>query len=449
MAMADEPRVRLPDPHDGQYAVLRQRRRMNFLSAGRRWRKTTLCMSIMLRAAARGGEYLWGAPTYDQVRVSWDETKRACADVLDRVAFNEGRMECRIPRNDGIIRFRSLDNPDNARGHTADGVVIDEAASVSPAAWYEVIRPMLIDTNGWAWIIGTPVGRNWFWQEWMRARDGEIPDSAAWQAPSLGVDIVDGRLIRSPHPLENSELPYSEVQQLFDTMPERAFRQEILAEFVEDGGGVFRNVRAVSTLPRGDYDPRHFYVAGADWGRTNDYTVISIWDATTKEQVAMERFTGIDSLTQLNRVETLYNAWQWDILLAESNSIGRANIEHLQRQNIPVRGFEMSHGSKLKLIDSYALGFERQAFKLLNDDTQILEHEAFEQETLSGGLIRFKSPSGIHDDTVIAGALAWSQAKHAGEGFKPEYDLFSDDRTVNDLPGMKKFFHTEEKKGKW
>jgi hypothetical protein len=443
--VARQVEIPLPMLHTGQRQVLQDVRRFNWLAAGRRWRKTTLCMRIAVEAASRRQAILWGAPTYDQVRVGWEEAKRAAGQWA---TFNESRMEARFPGG-GRIFYRSLDNPDNARGHTADGVVIDEAASVSPAAWYEVIRPMLIDTNGWAWIIGTPVGRNWFWQEWMRARDGEIPDSAAWQAPSLGVDIVDGRLIRSPHPLENSELPYSEVQQLFDTMPERAFRQEILAEFVEDGGGVFRNVRAVSTLPRGDYDPRHFYVAGADWGRTNDYTVISIWDATTKEQVAMERFTGIDSLTQLNRVETLYNAWQWDILLAESNSIGRANIEHLQRQNIPVRGFEMSHGSKLKLIDSYALGFERQAFKLLNDDTQILEHEAFEQETLSGGLIRFKSPSGIHDDTVIAGALAWSQAKHAGEGFKPEYDLFSDDRTVNDLPGMKKFFHTEEKKGKW
>ena len=51
--------------------------------------------------------------------------------------------------NAGRIVFRSLDNPDNARGHTADGVVIDEVGHIKPAAWYEVLRPMLIDTGGW------------------------------------------------------------------------------------------------------------------------------------------------------------------------------------------------------------------------------------------------------------------------------------------------------------
>src|SRR5512146_1921870 len=167
-------RVRLPAPHPGQIAVRRGKRRFNWLSAGRRWRKTTMVMAEAVEAAISGQRVLWGAPTYDQVRVGWDEARHAAGGVAD---FKESRMSAVFPSG-GVILYRSLDDPNNARGHTADGVVIDECADVTAAAWYEVLRPMLIDTNGWAWAIGTPKGRNWFWREHMQARDRL--DSAAW-----------------------------------------------------------------------------------------------------------------------------------------------------------------------------------------------------------------------------------------------------------------------------
>lgn len=103
--------------------------------------------------------YIWGAPTYDQVRIGYGEVKRALGYLGE---YNITRMTVDIPRTGGTIIFRSLDNPDNVRGYTADGVVMDEAAFIKDAAWNEVLRPMLIDTGGWAWGIGTPKGSNWF-----------------------------------------------------------------------------------------------------------------------------------------------------------------------------------------------------------------------------------------------------------------------------------------------
>jgi len=425
--------IRLPKLHKGQLAVRRGARRFNFLAAGRRWRKATLCVSIALERAMRGLEVLWGAPTYDQVRIGWDEAKRAIGGKAD---FHEGRMECRV--NSGRILFRSLDEPDNARGHTADGCVIDEAADVDPAAWHEVIRPMLITTRGWAWVIGTPRGRNWFWSEWRRSAEGELADATAWQAPTLGAAAADGRLERLPHPLENSDIAFAEIEALWGSMPERSFSQEILAEFIEDGGGVFRNVRAVSVLPPGEPRPGHLYVAGVDWGRTHDFSIFSVWDATGKEQVALERMTGVDFVSQGNRLIALCERWRPDIVLAESNSIGRPMLEYLQRAGLPVRGFEMTHAGKLRLIDSYALGFERRAFRLLDDPRQLREHEAFEQQTLPGGLIRFTAPTGEHDDTVIANALAWSLAREMGD--EPLQEEEPEARTILEAyPALKRF----------
>ena len=216
---------------------------------------------MAVEAALRGEQILWGAPTFDQCRIGWSEMYKAAGDVA---SFALGRMEVVFPGG-GKVTFRSLDNPDNARGHTADGVVVDEAPKVKRAAWYEVLRPIISDTNGWALLGGTPNGRNWFWQEFTKAQDDD--QSAAWSVPTLGVRIVDGTLVRAPHPLENPDFSFAEAQRMYRTLPERIFRQEFLAEFIDEAGGVFRGVRDAATAA---YQLKavegHEYAMGVDWG---------------------------------------------------------------------------------------------------------------------------------------------------------------------------------------
>src|SRR4029453_11349423 len=173
----------LPHPHPGQIAVRQQARRFNWLAAGRRWRKTSLVMSIAAEAALGGQQILWGAPIYDQVRIGWEELRHGAARVA---TFNNTLMTARFPTG-GTIMFRSLDNPDSARGHTADGVVLDESGDIQAVAWNEGVRPTLIDSHGWLWAVGSPRGLNWFWREWLAAR--ERADSMCWQAPTLGARI--------------------------------------------------------------------------------------------------------------------------------------------------------------------------------------------------------------------------------------------------------------------
>lgn len=225
--------IRLPYPHPGQQAVRREARRFNWLAAGRRWRKTTLVMAIAVEEAMRGKQILWCAPVFDQVRIGWTETKRAAATVAE---FNQTRMTATFPGG-GVITYRSLDNPDNARGHTADGVVIDECGDVAEEAWYEVLRPMLMDTGGWAWGIGTPRGFNWFYTEHQRAQ--ERLDSRAWRVPTLGAVVRDGELYREPHPLENPAIPFAEIRDLYHTTPPAVFAREVLCEFRDDAFTIF------------------------------------------------------------------------------------------------------------------------------------------------------------------------------------------------------------------
>lgn len=256
-------RIRLPYPHAGQRAVRQQLRRFTWLVAGRRWRKTTLAMGIAVEASLQGQHVLWGAPTFDQVRVGFEETKHAAAGVA---LFNESRMTAKFPGG-GLVLYRSLDNPDNARGHTADGVIIDEAADVDPLAWREVLRPMLIDTNGWLLAGGTPKGYNWLYQEFELAK--LRADSVAIQAPTLGYRIDEqGQIHRESHPLENPDIPFDEIRQLWEAtcplLPDGTrdqanaytFHQEIGALFsAVPGGQVFNTWSDGNVTEDADYIP--------------------------------------------------------------------------------------------------------------------------------------------------------------------------------------------------
>lgn len=402
------PRIILPNPHPGQRIVRAAARRFNFVAAGRRWRKTTLFMAVAVEGAVERQTWLWGAPTFDQVRIGWDETRKA---VGEYASFTQQRMMAEFPGGGRII-YRSLDDPDNARGHTADGLVIDEAADVKEAAWYEVLRPMLIDTGGVAWVGGTPHGRNWFWREHENARDRE--NSRAWQAPTVGARVTESGLERAPHPLENPEIPFEEIENLWRTMPERVFRQEILAEFLESSGGVFRRVMEAATLqPQGPVAGRQ-YVMGVDWGKSNDFTVLTVMDAGSREMVAMDRFNQIDYAVQRARLGVLADQYNVQAIIAESNAMGEPIIEQLQRDNLPVTGFVATNATKAAIIEALALAFEQGTIRILADPVLVGELQAYEMDRLPSGMTRYGAPEGMHDDCVISLALAWSGVTDSG-----------------------------------
>ena len=367
-------------------------------------------VSVAVEAAVKGAAVLWGAPTFDQVRIGWNETRHAAGDVAQ---FHQSTMTATFPTG-GTITFRSLDDPDNARGHTADGVIIDEAGDVVERAWYEVMRPMLIDTNGWAWLIGTPKGRNWFWREYGAAHTRA--DAMHWQIPTVGCSIDNGMLIRKPHPLENPDVPWSEIEQIYATTPEDTFRQEIMAEFLENEGAVFRNIRA-NLYAGGDAVGQHAghrVVMGVDWGKQSDFTALSVVCADCRRELALDRFNQIDYSFQRARLKALADKWHVNYISAESNSMGTPIIEQLVADGLPVYGFETTATSKPPLIESLALAFEREEVKWLADDVATLELEAYERKvSATTGRSAYSAPEGLHDDTVMARALA-NQARLTG-----------------------------------
>jgi phage FluMu gp28-like protein len=208
----------------------------------------------------------------------------------------------------------------------------------------------------------------------------------------------------------NPHIPKTELDALKETMTERAFQQEINAQFLEDGSGVFRYVYEAACLEPRNPEQGHNYVIGVDWARTEDSTVFCVLDTGTFEAVWIDRMNNTDFATQRRRLISLVERYNNANVLAERNSMGLPQIEELQSNGIKVEGFLTTNATKNEIINGLELAFEQRAIKIVKDDIVINELLSYESERLASGLVRYNAPEGMHDDCVIALAIAWYSA---------------------------------------
>ncbi len=320
---------------------------------------------------------------------------------LPGIAISESERRIDIDGG-GMLAVRSAHHPDNLRGEGLDLAVLDEAAFMEPQVWSQILRPMLTTTRGGALFLSTPFGRNWFWDQYRLGLDNEAPE---WQ--SFQFSTESNRLIAR-----------EELESIRRQTTEHIWRSEYLAQFSDDSGQVFRGLRAAVVPGRVEQaEAGHVYVAGVDWGRHHDYTVIAVIDASARRVVALDRFNNIGWNLQRGRLKAMAAHWRTQLIWAEANSIGAPNIEALQEEGLPMRSFLTTSKSKSPLIESLALAIERGSLGLLDDPVLLGELASFSLDRLPGGAYRYGAPPGAHDDTVIATALAWYGVANGRLGF--------------------------------
>jgi phage terminase large subunit len=193
-----------------------ERSRFSVLVCHRRFGKTVLAVNHLIKQAllntTERPRYGYLAPTYTQAKsIAWDYLKHY-AGVIPGASFNETELRCDLP-NGARIRLFGADNPDSLRGLYFDGVVLDEYGVMRGNVFTEVVRPALADRKGWAVFIGTPNGKNQFWDIAAHAQASEDWEYACYRASETGV-------------LDQSEL--SEARTL---MTEDEYRQEFECSF--------------------------------------------------------------------------------------------------------------------------------------------------------------------------------------------------------------------------
>lgn len=384
----------MPPLHSGQRAVAAATARFRVLACGRRWGKTRLGALLCLGTAIQRRRAWWVAPSYKMAAVGW-RLIRQLAQQVPGAQIRQGDQMVTMAGG-GTVQVRSADDPQALRGEGLDFVVLDECAFIAEATWTEALRPALSDRRGGALFISTPKGRNWFWRLWQRGSQGDDGEWRSWRF-STG---------------DNPYIAADEIDAARQSLPERIFRQEYLAEFMDDAGGVFRRVAEAATAqPVCQANGNHVYVAGLDWALHNDFTVMSIIDATTKTMVSMDRYNGVEYSVQRQRATAIYERFNVAVVVAEENAMGGPNNEALQASGMNVRRFTTTNATKASIIEDLAAAFERGEITILADPTLVAELQAFEMSRLPSGQMRYSAPEGMHDDCVMALALAWSAAR--------------------------------------
>lgn len=160
--------IKLPYEARSQFVDFHKRtQRFACIVAHRRAGKTVACVNDLQDGALRCDKprprFAYVAPFLRQAKtVAWDYLKEAMGP-LRQLGATVNESELRVDyHNGGQVRLYGADNADALRGIYLDGVVLDEFADMDPRVWSEVIRPALADRQGWAVFIGTPKGRNSF-----------------------------------------------------------------------------------------------------------------------------------------------------------------------------------------------------------------------------------------------------------------------------------------------
>jgi hypothetical protein len=381
-------------PHPGQAVVMNHGARFRVVACGRRWGKSEMAAHLALKYALEesGATVWWVAPSYDQANAyGFDKiTPLASPDVLVDVTRTKPRaLEF---DNGSTISFRSAEREDSLRGPGLDFLVIDEAGSVPERAWTEELRPALSDTLGEAVMIGTPRGRNWFYRWFRRGQSEDYPDVASWQAPTY----------------QNTHVPDDEVDDAADDMPERAFEQEYLAEFVDDTGGVFEAVRETAVeeydLPLTPATTSGKYAIGVDFARLEDYTAIAVLDADAR-LVAFDRLNETTWTRIQSRIERLADEYD-PVHLAVDATRDNKIVQDLEATGLSVNAVNFA-SKKQVLVDNLTTRLEAGDLTLSTDAPILInELEVYEYDVTDTGRIRYSAPSGFHDDCVDALALA-------------------------------------------
>lgn len=384
-------------PHRAQLEIHRARdRRFRTVCCGRRFGKSQFAAGELIdRGGLQPGLYAWIAPSYYLAEIGESKLRSIAGDFVEFKYKNPRRAYFNGQNGQVEIRFLSADAPDTILGEGYQGTVVDEAARLPEVIWSQFIRPALTDHQGWAVFITTPRGRNWIFDMHTRGQDPSQPDYASFTFPSTS----------------NPFFRQDEWEEAKRNTPEMIFRQEYMAEFLEDSAGVFRGIEDV--LYSGPPVILGGTAIGCDLAKYNDFTVLYAMDERSGDVFDEDRFNNIDWPIQRERIALFCEKHRGHLVL-DSTGAGDPIYDDLRRdQRISaITPVKFTNTTKADIIQGLQLNIETGRIRIPGKfETLINELKRYEFEFTTHGNIRYNAPSGYHDDCVIALALANTRRK--------------------------------------
>jgi len=410
------------------------------VAIGRQAGKSWLDKYIILdKSVNHGANCMWVAPSYKNARDHWN----SLTELIESSGMVKAGVVSKISHaaheihfvTGGKIQVRSALEGDNLRGAGLDLLVLDEAAFFRDGnyLWYSVLLPTITSSGGVVLFTTTPNGRNWLYELYKLGQDPNNTYFKSWNAPSTVSPYQDKELLAT----------------LKAQYPTLQWREEFMAEFLADGGGVFAGVEraAVSELlssrPANADESR--FIAGIDVGFNNDYTCFTVLDTIERKQVYGERFTDIGTVATVKRIIELLEEWQPKKTYVEKNGVGEHFLDLLKTVlnggdiadmlpifeeveedengefsevlmnagNHKLVAIHMDNPKKRNAVERLSVDIEYGRFFILNEDspygeTQISEMSTYERKHTQSGLnVTYSAAEGSHDDTIAAMYLAY------------------------------------------
>ncbi len=341
------------------------------------------CLSWLLEQAIvgdLGNNFWWIAPVYPQAKIAFRRLKRAITQRM----YTANESELTITLNNGaVIGFKSAEKPDNLYGEDVYAAVLDEATRMREESWH-AIRSTLTATQGKVRIIGNVKGRrNWAYR---LSRQAEGSNDNWHYAKLTAWDAVEAGIVAR-----------SEIEDAQRILPDHIFKELYLAEPSDDGGNPF-GISAIESCKRKLSNAKPVYW-GIDLAKSHDYTVIVGLD-TFGSVCYFDRFQRSWEVTELEIVK----AMNGETCYVDSTGVGDPIVERLQKRISNFHGYKFTSNSKQRLMEGLQLAIHNREIGF-PEGLIMSELMSFEYEWSRLGAT-YSAPQGMHDDCVMALALA-------------------------------------------
>ena len=363
----------------------------------RRCGKDKVCFNYMVKKSQeRVGTYFYFLPTYSQAKkVIWDNIDNDGFKMLDHIPeqliVSKNAQELKISLTNGsIIQLFGADSFDKSGvGTNPIGVVFSEYSINDPKVW-GFVRPILKINGGWAIFNFTPRGQNHAFKLLEIAKG--LKDR--WFTEIL--TIADTGILTEEDITEERE----------EGMTQAMIDQEYYCKFIENATSFFKRIDEVCILEETTHNPLHLFQMGVDLAKYQDYTVISVIDLNTFEQVYMERFNQVDWNLQKAKIEAVYHKFGRPHGYIDATGVGDPIVEDLTARGIMLDPIKFNEQNRKDILTNLSLKMEQLKIKLLDDQVLKDELSYFQYELSKTGKLKVKVPDGLHDDTVFGTALS-------------------------------------------
>ena len=216
-----------------QHQVSQSKARFRVLISGRRFGKTHLAITEMMKYAAKPLQNIWYvAPTFKMAKeICWSNLKTMLYSFNWIEDINETNLTVKLKKSNSIISLKSADQPDALRGTGINFLILDEFADIDKRTWFEVLRASIADTLGDVLFCGTPRGYgNWSYELYLKAQSDKEWDSFQYTT------------------LQGGMVSQKELEQAQLDLDVRTFRQEFEGTFENYAGSVYYNFHPVDNV---------------------------------------------------------------------------------------------------------------------------------------------------------------------------------------------------------